>query len=79
MFFIILRVQKRLIAINIFSVIIAGGVLAFTSTLAQSQGMNGLAIGWLIGHLLPALVVVVIFIYVGVTQGKLTFRQSGSS
>lgn len=60
-YFIILRVQRKMTLLNLFSGTVATIVLVLSTLLGNSLGMNGLALGWLLGHLFPALLVTTIF------------------
>jgi O-antigen/teichoic acid export membrane protein len=59
-FFIILRVQKRMKLIILFSAVLTASILITTTVLVHILGDEGLAMGWLLGHTSTAIVVFVI-------------------
>jgi O-antigen/teichoic acid export membrane protein len=59
-FFVVLRVQRKLKQIILFSALTAAAALIAARLLVAAYGVDGLAIGWLFGHTLSALVVALV-------------------
>jgi len=61
-YFVILRVRRRLKQIILFSALVASSILALASVFVRVMGIEGLAMGWLFGHSLAAVIVSMIVI-----------------
>ena len=69
-YFVVLRVQRRLKQIIMFSALIAISILTLASTLVRAMGAEGLAMGWLLGHCLAAIVVSIIAVWAILAEGS---------
>jgi hypothetical protein len=56
-YFVILRVRRRLKQIILFSALTAASVLTLAGVFVYVMGAEGIAMGWLLGHTIPTIVV----------------------
>jgi O-antigen/teichoic acid export membrane protein len=73
-YFVVLRVQRRLKQIILFSILISISILTLASTLVRAMGAEGLAMGWLLGHSLAAIIACAISAWAILVKGPLTPR-----